>query len=198
MDIKEELLSMDGLDDAQWTADGAPKLSYFNEKVTRQEILDIAPEFSRENMVIHEDEVPESVQTYEKTKEYCAGDIMSPEEFSKFLADVPKHELKSLEEAIASQADGSREAIEDTKVIDNKVKLALDMVRARVSKEFPDISNQQALMNHIAAQNKSRAAKVERSKEALKGLNIEDLDPRAAIDRAFTRRNKRGMARPTR
>lgn len=52
--IRDALGMMDSMDDDQWTADGSPKVDVVNdlgelEGVTRAQILDAAPKFSREN-----------------------------------------------------------------------------------------------------------------------------------------------------
>ncbi len=52
--IRETLLNMDAMDDDQWTNDGAPKVEVVAEagnfdKLTRAEIIDAAPKFSRED-----------------------------------------------------------------------------------------------------------------------------------------------------
>lgn len=55
--LKQALEEMDTLDNDQWTADGAPKVDHLkeatgNQDLKRQDILDAAPQFSRENPVV--------------------------------------------------------------------------------------------------------------------------------------------------
>lgn len=73
MDIKAALMQMDAFDDNQWTADGAPKLDALSElvgeKVKRQDVMDVAPEFSKDNMVVPSDEDKEKSSEDEEDKE---------------------------------------------------------------------------------------------------------------------------------
>jgi hypothetical protein len=56
MEIHEALLLLDTSDDAKWTGDGLPRVEFVSELVgrdlSRQEITDAAPHFSRENAVV--------------------------------------------------------------------------------------------------------------------------------------------------
>ncbi len=83
MEIREALEQLDPQDDAHWTVGGEPRLdvltSLFGKRVTRQEVIDTAPGFTRENPLLDkEDEVTveenpevqlaEAAQALEKAK----------------------------------------------------------------------------------------------------------------------------------
>ena len=111
MKMKEALASMDALDDDQWTTDGAPKIDTVSElvgeKITRQDIVDAAPEFSKSNMVIPDD-VDEEAE---------AAKLAEPE--AEKLAEVEAQEKKDAEEAEATKL------AEEAEVEDEEVDLSL-------------------------------------------------------------------------
>ena len=56
MNIREALSQLDTLDDDLWTSEGYPKIDAVKEllgrSVTRQEIVEAAPQFSRSNPIV--------------------------------------------------------------------------------------------------------------------------------------------------
>ncbi len=213
MNIKEALANMDALDDDQWTADGMPKLSSISESVgsqiSRQEVVDSAPEFSRGNMIIPEDadqkqdpdekvdpELPDV--NFEILEKYLAGDPLPEREFIKYLNEVDAPELEALEQILVEQMDEANKAINLAEDLRNRVKLSLAYTRNRIKKEIPDLSNQQAIRTFIKSQTADREKRIIKTREILKGVDLKTLDPRAAIDRAMARKNTRGLGRPSR
>jgi hypothetical protein len=70
------------------------------------------------------------------------------------------------------------------------------MVKSRINREIPDISDREANQNYLKSQAEIRAKKKEATVQLLKGIKLSDLDPRAPIDRAFARKTARGTQRP--
>ena len=117
MDIKEALASLDALDDEQWTQDGAPKTDVVSElvghKVSRAEIIEAAPKFSRENMVVEDEKEPE-VETETETEEtvldnsvleaFTEMEPMLPEELAaNVLSKIDPMQLESVEKLLIEQ-----------------------------------------------------------------------------------------------
>jgi hypothetical protein len=72
----------------------------------------------------------------------------------------------------------------------------LTLVKSRIQREIPDISDREANMAYLKSQLEQRARKKAFTNEVLKGIKLSDLDPRAPIDRAFARKTARGTQRP--
>lgn len=211
MDIKEALAQMDQLDDEQWTADGAPKIEVISglvgKKVTRQEIIDVAPHFSKENPDIPADAPEEEVSEEDETEEeqpdmeaieaYIEGGVLPEREFLSVLMDLTPASLPTLEAVLADQLAGAEEAVKRAEDLKAQVKRSLAYTRSRIKREVPDISNQQAIQAYIKSQTEQRQARADKSKELLQGVDIKKLDPRSAIDRAMARKTARGGNRPT-
>ena len=220
MDIKEALASLDALDDEQWTQDGAPKTDVVSElvghKVSRAEIIEAAPKFSRENMVIEDetdgDEKEPEVETETETEEtvldnsvleaFAEMDPMLPEELaSKVLSKIDPMQLESVEKLLIEQIAVSAAKQKEIDEMNRRLKLSLATTRLWIKQLVPDMNNQQAIQEYIKHSQANRAAKNAAVQQILGGAKLSDLvklDPRAAIDRAFARKTARGGNRPTR
>ena len=211
MILKEALMELDALDDDQWTADGAPKLdavaNLVGKKVSRQDVIDAAPEFTRENMVVPEDKDPEPEKVPDPEpdpldlavlEEYVNGDPMTERSFLIFLSKINSVDLPPLETVLIEQLDEAVKTIELAQDLRNRVKLSLAYTRNRIKREIPDMSNQKAIQTFIASQKETRQEKILKTRAILKGVDLKSLDPRAAIDRAMSRKNTRGTKRPSR
>lgn len=218
MNIQEALMSMDALDDDQWTGDGAPKVSaveeVLGEKTTRQAIIEVAPEFSRENMVIasnepeealpeggdQESDTDEEVLTVstEIIEEYLSDDPMTEAQFIPLLMRVEPEQLGMMEQVLIEQLTEAEAAIVRATDLKNRVKRSLFFTRSRIKSEVPDVSNQEAIQAFIKSQTETRSAKIKYTREVLAGVDLKSLDPRAAIDRAMARKAGRGGSRPVR
>lgn len=215
MDIKEALASLDALDDEQWTQDGAPKTDVVSElvghKVSRAEIIEAAPKFSRENMVIEDEKEPE-VETETETEEtvidnsvleaFAEMDPMLPEELAaKVLSKIDPMQLESVEKLLIEQIAVSAAKQKEIDEMNRRLKLSLATTRLWIKQLVPDMNNQQAIQEYIKRSQANRAAKNAAVQQILGGAKLSDLvklDPRAAIDRAFARKTARGGNRPTR
>lgn len=123
---------------------------------------------------------------------------MTEEEFSKWLASVSPGELRDVEESLQDQMLNTSRQIEHLKGLLVRLRRCITTTRIRIDQVSPRGSEQDAIRKFIAAQNASRAAKVARRTEILRSVRPEELDPRAPIDAAMARKNKRGSKRPER
>lgn len=218
MNIKEALVQLDALDDEQWTQDGAPKTDVVSElvgkKVSRAEIIDAAPKFSRENQdltIEEETKAPEQPPVIETEtgpldtsllKAFSEMEPMLPQELAdKVLKDLPKELLPEVEKLLIGQIAELAARQKEVDEMSRKLKLSLSTARTWIKALIPDMSNQQAIQAYIKVSAENRNAKAKAVHDALGGMKITDLvklDPRAAIDRAFARKTARGGQRPMR
>jgi len=248
MEIKTALENMDALDDDQWTNDGAPRLDVLSEavgeKVSRSDVTEAAPEFSRENMAIPEkvdtseadaealaakeaedaealakadDEAKAAAQAIaDKAEEekdgaqeeppidlggietYLEGEPLPEKKFVPFLMELDPSVLEILEKVLAMQLQEAEEAMSRAADIKNRIKLSLAYTKNRIKSEVPDMSDQQAIQAFIKSQTEARGARITKTRELLKGVDLRTLDPRMAIDRAMARKTGRGATRPAR
>lgn len=216
MDIKEALSQLDGLDDAQWTQDGAPKTEVVSElvgrKVSRAEIVEAAPKFSRENMEIELEPAkePEPEPAVEDKNEVDTGlleDLLNdgiPLErdfVDNYLRKMDVRLLEPTEQVLLQQMAELDKRMSEVEEMRRRVKMNLAHTRAFIKALIPDMSNQEAIQAYIRKSNENRAAKKAALESILGGAKLGDvmkLDPRAAIDRAFARKNARGAQRPVR
>lgn len=218
MDIKEALASLDALDDEQWTQDGAPKTEVVSElvghKVSRAEIIEAAPKFSRENMVVEDEEANDKKEPEVKTEieetvidnsvleTFAEMDPMLPEELAaNVLSKIDPMQLESVEKLLIEQIAVSAAKQKEIDEMNRRLKLSLATTRLWIKQLVPDMNNQQAIQEYIKRSQANRAAKNAAVQQILGGAKLSDLvklDPRAAIDRAFARKTARGGNRPTR
>jgi len=224
MDIKEALAQLDTMEDDQWTADGAPATSAVSEilgrKVTRAEITDAAPKFSRSNTDLTEIEEEttdaeeeglregkEEVTTDEPVDasildEFVEMEPMLPNEFAeKVLKKADPRLLPQIETMLAEQLQAVEAKEKEVEEMKRKVKLSKALTQTWIKQLVPDMSNQEAIQAYIRASQANRAAKAAEIQQVLGGLkpaDIAKLDPRATIDKAFARKTARGGQRPVR
>lgn len=225
MEIKEALAQLDGMEDAHWTADGAPATAAVSEilgrKVTRAEITDAAPKFSRENNDLSgpapeapeqetqsppsEDPAPAAEDEPLDTsvlEEFVGMEPMLPQELAdKVLSKIDPKLLPEVDLLLAQQLMAVEEKEKEVEEMKRKVKLSRALTQTWIKQLVPDMSNQQAIQAYIrssAARRAEKAAEISKVLGGLKPADIAKLDPRAAIDRAFARKTARGGQRPVR
>lgn len=207
MEIKEALAQLDAFDDDQWTADGLPKLDVVSgmvgERVTRQQVTDAAPQFNRENMETDDAEEEglreeEGEVTSDNLTEYLSGEPMQQRQFAHFLSKVSKEELTAFEAVLNDQLEELEERRAKTEDLYQRVKVSRSLVRNRIRVDMPDMSNQEAIRAYISRSHQVKSEKAEVSRDLLSKIDINALDPRAPIDRAFARKLQRGTKRPER
>jgi hypothetical protein len=217
-DIKKALSEMDGLDDDQWTKEGAPTIEFVSErvgrKVSRQEIVDAAPKFTRSNMVVdlepekedeenavQEEEGQEEVSGTPMIDRYLAEGPMQIGDFLDLLRQVPDNQLAVMETMLIEQMAHVEKSMSELDEMKRLIKFALANTRADIKNRTPQMSNMDAIRAYIDNQTATRAERFQHAKDVLGGLTKRDLarlDPRAPIDRAMARKTARGAARPTR
>lgn len=223
MDIKEALEQLDTMEDSHWTADGAPATAavseIMGEKVTRQQITDAAPKFSRENTDLsgpapeqedpeqtppaQDDPAPEVEELDTSLLEDLAGEEpMLPNDLAeKYLKNLDPRLLPEVDTMLAQQLQAVEEKEKEVEEMKRRVKLSRALTQTWIKQLVPDMSNQEAIQAYIRASQANRAAKAEEIRNVLGGLkpaDIAKLDPRAAIDKAFARKTARGGQRPVR
>lgn len=210
MDIREALAELDTLDDEVWTSDGAPKIDAVKEllgrPVTRQEILDAAPKFTRQNTDLDIDENPQNDSDQKIEQSQNSGDIdlsdalsvepMDVNSFLKFLDRVPTHQLQELKDGLDTRRGELRDLRYKIDDFDRMLSGSLTMVKSRIQREIPDISDREAIQTYLKSQQDQRIRKKEFTDQVLKGIKLSDLDPRSPMDRAFARKTARGTQRP--
>lgn len=221
MDIKEALAQLDSMEDSHWTADGAPAVdavsALMEKKVTRAEITNAAPKFSRENMDLTEVEttnaVSEEGQGQEEVivdeeldtsvlEEFVEMEPMLPNELAdKVLSKINPKLLPEVEHMLSEQIAMVEVKQREVEEMNRKLKLGKALTQTWIKQLIPDMSNQEAIQAYIrssAANRAAKAAEIQRVLGGLKPADIAKLDPRAAIDKAFARKTARGGQRPVR
>ena len=208
MDIREALATLDTLDDEVWTSEGLPKIEAVKEllgrPITRQEIVDAAPKFTRQNPELDsepEDEVQPTVQETVEPEPVDLSDALSvepmdPNRFLSFLDRVPTSQLQELKDGLDGRKKEFRDLRGKLDEYDRLINIATTQVKSRIQREIPDISEREATQAYLQSQAELRARKKAFTNELLKGVKLSELDPRAPIDRAFARKTARGTQRP--
>ena len=208
MDIREALATLDTLDDEAWTSDGLPKIEAVKEllgrPVTRQEIVDAAPKFTRQNPELDSEPEEQPQSTVQETVEPEPVDLsdalsvepMNPNTFLAFLDRVPTSQLQELKDGLDGRKNEFRDLRGKLDEYDRLINIATTLVKSRIQREIPDISEREATQAYLKSQAELRARKKAFTNELLKGVKLSELDPRAPIDRAFARKTARGTQRP--
>ena len=217
MNIKEALGQLDTLEDANWTADGAPAVdavsALLGKKVSRAEITEAAPKFSRENTdlsgptteVQEQEPAPvaeEPTIDMSVLEAFVDMEPMLPNELAdKVLSKIDPKLLPEIDLMLAQQMLIIEQKEKEVEEMKRKVKLGRALTQTWIKQLVPDMSNQQAIQAYIRSSHERRAEKAAEIRTVLGGLkpaDIAKLDPRAAIDRAFARKTARGTNRPVR
>ena len=210
MNIREALSQLDTLDDDLWTSEGYPKIDAVKEllgrSVTRQEIVEAAPQFSRSNPIVEEEKLDEEASEDqpkvvfsddpELISNFAQEEPVDVNSFLGFLNTVPTDQLEELKSVLDKQKQGVRDSRSKLDEYELRINGALTMTKARIKREIPDISDREANQDYLKSQADLRAKKKMATAELLKGMDISSLDPRAPIDRAFARKTARGTQRP--
>lgn len=188
MDIREILMNLDALDDDQWTADGAPKIASVSaalgETVTRQQIVDAAPGFTRENMVI---------DGYGDNGE--PAEVEAPDEPISF---DEKGELEAEKAELESNVSRMTKELESAKARQVEWIKRLDEIADQLLVLDPPMTNAERARNFINASNEARLRRHGVAALIVANLPKEARTVGTPLDNAFARRNRRGGDRPTR
>lgn len=206
MDIKDALSQLDPLDDDQWTEGGQPKIeavaSLLGHKVTRKEITEAAPQFSRDNPIETEEESDaqeegvrqgdEEVDYTSAAVEFFEKDLNSHKEVQDAVNALPKEILSDMIRMMDNQMMDIESKKRELENLRGMMKYAKAVAVNRAKSETPDMDNQSAIREFLAAQHKARAEKVAATKEIFDKIDISKIDPRSPIDRAMARKTGRG------
>jgi len=206
MNIKEALSQLDALDDDQWTEDGLPKIDTVSKllgaKVTRAEIIEAAPTFSRENtdLGIENTEADGPTEDFSTISDIEDSKPMDANLFAEtYLRKLPHQQLPLAEDILAKRLASIEAEISKLEASKRDTKMSLSLTRVWIKQLVPDISNQEAIRQYIENSHATRAAKAAKIREVFGGLKPGDLaklDPRAPIDKAFAKQTARGTQRP--
>ncbi len=193
MNIAQALEQLDRENDAHWTQDGAPRIDIVStlvgSQVSRQQIVDAAPEFSRIPIVNPEGDDAVS-------NEAADGDDEQPvDDHYADLCDAVDRQKKTLQDAHDKQAAAAANLAEQNRL--------LAELHDACEKLRPRNTNQQNIIEAITRSNQLRAEKGDRMKQlAASGLTPADIKRlttvKAPIDQAMTRKTQRGTQRPNR
>lgn len=183
MKIKEALETLDVLDDDLWTSDGLPKVSVVADLVghdlTRQQITDAAPHFTRASTTIVEPTL-----------------VLPERDLLGFALGVPASQLEQLKLLLEEKTRELTKAVSALQEQDYEVRQIISRVAVRIKAEVPRMSDAEANRVYIETQAAIRAAQFEATDRLLKGVDLADLDPRSKIDQAMARKTARGTNRP--
>lgn len=164
MEIRAALSQLDEFNDDHWTGDGMPKTDKVSElvgqKITRKQILDAAPHFTRNNLDLgdgEENEEEEELQPEEVTGE---GYVLQSETYLEFIQEcrkIPKDCLEIAEKEIKSRADALEIEAKRLVAQANEIRRFIGPIRDRIRFEYPNGTNQQAIKDYIESQKRMRA-----------------------------------------
>jgi hypothetical protein len=228
--IKAVLAQLDPLDDDQWTADGAPKVesvsALLGEKITRQDIVNAAPDFNREKAekgVDDEDDTDQEQEQDLSDPELNEGETegddgkeevdLQPEpesepvsvptkfnaaEFLAWLNGQDKEDLEDIEASLKEELSRNSTKQDELKEQAAALKTASAYVKLRIKAEYPNTSDADATRAYIEAQTRARAERMGIRQSVLKGLKPSELEGRSPLDAAMARKTTRGVNRPNR
>jgi hypothetical protein len=191
MNLREALSQLDPENDDHWTSNGDPLIDVvtakMGTKVTREEIVNSAPKFSRSNFVI-----PEMPSAPEPTKSDDVYDVPGESEpiTDEHLA------LRNRSKALNAESGQLRDQIEGCKKRQGEIQNEMIVLEQKLAGYQTHQTNQQSIQAYIKSQNKIRIERAMARQELLKRVDPNALAGSAPIDQAFARKTKRGMQRP--
>lgn len=209
--IVEALLSLDIENDEHWTQDGLPRIDALGiDALTRSDLTDAAPSFTRENPKLEAQEedtsteedtdIDFSLEEEEEEKDTTLEGMPAPEEEEEAAPEEP---LESREE-LAVQRVETQKGIASAQKVLSKAEKALeaavaadDVVITKLEKLDEGHTAQHSIMHFINSQKQLRARKARAYEKLMDGVDAESVQP-APIDRAMARKNTRGTKRPVR
>jgi hypothetical protein len=198
MDIKEALGTLDTLNDDHWTQNGDVRIdaveALIGQKVTRQEILNVAPHFNRKNVDLDE-------EVKETKLDEVFEELLSPREFAESMRGLSAEDLLAVKDMTLKLAEENQRMITELKEMATTLKIHTLLVDKAMNIVSPEVSNQTAIQQHLARQieeRQRRYADVASVKAFMREHKLITLDPRSVIDRAMARKHSRGANRPKR
>ncbi len=215
MEIKEALSQLDSLNDDQWTTDGSPRVEVVSgilgRPVTRKEVTDAAPLFTRVNTDLDDGEGSGEAQKGAEGSNPPFADEMDEREDLQYItvADLEETSVEVDRRASAEDLRTRKARMEPIlqamkssyKDLGKQIagyEAKLDQVKDLLEEVAPNSSNGEAISDYIQAQAKLRMERVERRNIVLQGITEKDLKTKSPLDEAMTRKNTRGTNRPSR
>lgn len=199
MELIDALRNLDPLDDDHWTQSDDPRIDVVSRlvgrTVSRQEIIDASPGFSRTSPIASKrEEKPEEKLALQ---EFLSADVTA-QRFLNYLGSIPSEELEATIGVLSEMLEDVEDRLRRGADLKREIKQCIGLTRARVAREIPEVSNQEAIRAYITRQAESRGVRFEKVREVRKIVDLKTLDPRAPIDAAMARNTKRGTKRPIR
>lgn len=193
--LKDALESLDPANDAQWTADGLPRMDVVetlidDKAITRKDVTEADPELCREVATKRREEAQKAKEAEEKQDD-------TPEVQAETERKIdPQEQLRAaiilLDEQI-KELGIEKNAID--KII-HKTQQQRDALQQRSFGSHSAAEDTKARMAFIKSQNKARAERYERGRRILQIVGKDGLNPKCRLDQAMTRKTARGMRRP--
>lgn len=198
--IKAALAGLDPKDDAQWTTSGQPivdniKKLLSDESVTRQDITNADPTFTRDTLRAAQGGAPAQVA---KDPVEHTGEQPSIEELLLKRAEADAEVSEALEYATLELKEAQDAADEAARKVAKVRALQDRLLEAKAKVALPPhVENTlaiQAFQKSQLAQRTERAGAVMELRKA--GITADMFQKGSALDRAMTRNRNRGTARP--
>jgi len=196
--LKDALESLDPANDAQWTADGLPRMDVVetlidDKAITRKDVTEADPELCREVATKRREEAQKAKEAEEKQ------DGIRPEVQGR-QEEAPKIDPQEQLRADIVTLD---EQIKELGVEKNAIdKIIIETQRQRDALQQMSFGNHSAAedtkarMAFIKSQNEARATRYERGRKILQIVGKDGLTPKCRLDQAMMRKTARGMRRP--
>lgn len=204
------LAESDPFNDELWTANGDVRLDALEKlvgsSVSRQNVLDVAPSFSRKNMVLPGDDASPSLAAVDPGAEgagepsalerFLDGDYRTPRDFIRFASGLNDEGLADLISLIENNQIEAQKRITELNEFLNESRGYRSLARQIQGDRTPNNTTQDAIRDYLEASKRNRAQKFSTAEEAAKLYRSRDLDPRSQLDRAMARKSGRGGQRP--
>lgn len=196
--LKDALESLDPANDAQWTADGLPRMDVVetlidNKAITRKEVTEADPEFCREVATRRRDEAQKAKEAEEK-QDGIHPEVQGRQEETPKIdpQEQLRADITTLDEQI-KELGVEKNAID--KII-TKAQCQRDALQQRSFGSHSAKEDTKARMAFIKSQNQARAERYERGRKILQIVGKDGLNPKCKLDQAMTRKTARGTRRP--
>lgn len=200
--LKQAIYSLDPTVDANWTADGLPRMDVIekllNDKaITRQMVTDADPEFCRDVATKRRMEAEAKAKAEERENDISnkvseEGQKETPQEEQIDPEEQLQSDILKLDEQI-------REKIEARSKIEKEID-ALNRQRDGLQEKsfgrHSAANDTKGRLKFIESQNKLRAERHKRGQQIIQIVGKQNLDPRSKLDRAMSRKTARGTKRP--
>lgn len=160
--IIEKLQDLDPDNDEHWTQDGAPRMAVIEEslgnEVTREQINEAAPQFSRENFVLPESNLPDEEEEEEE------------EQSQENVEDLESQRSNLVQEREQKRAEAQR-LLSEANLLSTKE----SEITAKINSLSPPVSRMSAVRNLFQSDDKRNEEQATRIKNALGDIKPAEL-----------------------